>query len=329
MINKIKGALLGLIVGDALGVPAEIKSRETLDEKPIEGMTGFGSHNLPPGSWSDDSSMTLCLVEALIPGYDLNRIAESFVDWVDKAKWTPYNKCFGIGSTTVAAIGMLRRGFSPEHSGCSLEDCSGNGSLMRTIPLLWYIIDKDVNTRYKIIKEVSSVTHAHALSVLSCFLYMEFARSLYKGLPIDQAFEAALETFLKKVGEDGFRLKDLRCFARLLMDDFSELPREEIESSGYVIHTLEASIWCLMTTDNYKDAVLKAVNLGGDADTTAAVVGALAGIVYGVEGIPKDWLKQIVRLEDINQLIDKFCEVYSGRRKPTDVGDQPDQENKT
>lgn len=319
MINKIRGALLGLIVGDALGVPAEIKTRETLDEKPIEGMTGFGSHNLPPGTWSDDSSMTLCLAEALIPGYDLNRIADNFLAWLYEAKWTPYGKTFGVGSMTSMAGQMLKRGFSPEKSGSSEEAGNGNGSLMRTIPLLWHIIDKDVDTRYKITKEVSSITHAHARSVVSCFIYLEFARCLYEGMPIDQAFSAALEASLRKVGEEGFVVKDIRCFSRLLKEDFKTLPREEIESSGYVIHTLEASIWCFMTTDSYRDAVLKAVNLGGDSDTTAAVTGALAGIVYGVEGIPGEWLNTIVRLDDINRLIGQFCDKYE-RRESTHLG---------
>jgi len=329
MSGKIKGALLGLIVGDALGVPVEFVDRTGLDKSPVEDMIGFGTFNLPPGSWSDDSSMTLCLTEALVYGYDLNRIAENFVSWMDKAKWTPHGKVFDIGMATAMAVGLLKRGFSAEKSGSSEEGCNGNGSLMRTIPLLWYIKDMDVDARFKIVKEVSSITHAHIRSVLSCFFYLEFARCLYKGLSIKVALGEAIEAFLDKVKREDIKLVELHGFARILMDDFDKLPKEEIESSGYVIHTLEASLWCLMTTDNYKDAVLKAVNLGGDTDTTAAVTGALAGLIYGIEGIPDSWLNQIARLEDIEQLIDQFCEKYDGRRKSTCVGDQPDPEDKT
>lgn len=326
--SRIRGALLGVVVGDALGVPVEFMTREEIASDPVESMRGFGTFNLPPGSWSDDSSMTLCLTEALVGGYDLNKIASNFLAWMYEAKWTPYGKVFDIGNATAMAMQMLKRGFSPEKSGSVEISNNGNGSLMRTIPLLWEIIDKDIDTRYQITKEVSSITHAHIRSVLSCFYYLEFARGLYKGLTIDESWVFANNSFLDKVNREKIKVSEARNFARFLMDDFVNIPRDEINSMGYVMHTIEASIWCLMTTDNYKDAVLKAVNLGGDTDTTAAVTGGLAGLAYGLEGIPEVWVNQLARLEDINKLVDQFCEKYDGRREPTCVGDQPDPEDK-
>jgi ADP-ribosylglycohydrolase len=309
--KKITGSILGLIVGDALGVPVEGKSRDVLDEKPVEDFMEFGVHNMPLGTWSDDSSMTLCLLEVLVKEYNLKDVADSFVAWVYKNKWTPHGKTFGMGSTTSMAIGMLNRGFSPENSGSKEEASNGNGSLMRILPLLWYIIDKDLDTRYQIIKEISGITHSHIRSVHSCFYYLEFARYLYKGFSTEKAFEFTNQNIITKAIQENIRIEELSNFARFFMGDFDKIPRGEIESSGYVVHTLEASIWCLVTTTSYKEAVLKAVNLGGDTDTTAAVTGGLAGILYGLEGIPENWVNSIVRLEDIKLLIDQFCEKYN------------------
>jgi ADP-ribosylglycohydrolase len=182
---------------------------------------------------------------------------------------------------------------------------------MRTIPLLWYIKDKESDIRYEITKEVSSITHANIVSILSCFYYLEYARQLSKGISVYGAIETTNNIFFNKATQKDIDTEHLKHFARFLMEGFDKIPEEEINSSGYVIDTLEASIWCLLNTNNYKDAVLKAVNLGEDTDTTAAVTGGLAGVVYGLEGIPEEWLKQIARLNDIEQLVNSFNDKYS------------------
>jgi ADP-ribosyl-[dinitrogen reductase] hydrolase len=308
--NKIKGAMLGVIVGDALGVPFEFNSKKDLEKEPVNDMIGFGTFNLPPGSWSDDSSMTLCLLEILVEEYNLKKIADNFVAWIMKFKWTPYAKVFGIGSTTAQAIQNIRRGIPLERCGLTEEGSNGNGSLMRILPLLWHLLDKDIYTRYKIIKEVSSITHAHIRSVLSCFYYLEFARALYKDLPVMKALEYANNNFLKIIQQENIPIEEAKHFGKFFIDCFDKVPKYDISSSGYVIHTLEASIWCLMTTACYKDAVLKAVNLGGDTDTTAAVTGGLAGLLYGLEDIPEKWLNQIARINELREIINKFYEKY-------------------
>ena len=269
-------------------------------------MIGFGTYNLPPGTWSDDSSLTFCLAEALTLGFDLNVTGKNFVKWAFGNYWTPRGKVFDIGIATRQAIDRLAKGERPDLAGGSGVSSNGNGSLMRISPLLFYLLDKPVNERFLITKQVSSITHGHIRSVIACFYYLEFARQLFlqkDKFEIYKNLQTEITAHLTSISTDPAEIK---LFDRLLKHDLHQLTDENIFSSGYVLHTLEAGIWCLLTTDNYKDAVLKAVNLGDDTDTTAAVTGGLAGLLYGFDNIPKNWLKKIARYDDIANLAERL-----------------------
>ncbi|MEP6949258.1 MAG: ADP-ribosylglycohydrolase family protein [Ginsengibacter sp.] len=173
-----KDILLGVAVGDALGVPVEFKSRESIRENPVTSMIGFGTNNLPPGTFSDDSSLTFCLADALTNDFDLKDIAQNFIKWRDNAFWAARGEVFDIGIATSQAIDRLKNGTHPGFAGGSDKFSNGNRSLMRILPLLFYLLDKPVNERYEITKQVSSITHAHIRSVISCFYYLEFAKQL-------------------------------------------------------------------------------------------------------------------------------------------------------
>jgi ADP-ribosylglycohydrolase len=306
MINKIKGALFGLAVGDALGVPVEFKERAYLQAFPIKGITGYGSWNQPPGTWSDDSSLAFCLAESLSKGYNLDDIAKNFINWMRHGYWGAHHKVFDIGNATHYAIGRLTKGTSPLLSGGMMEDDNGNGSLMRIIPLLFYIKDMPINERYQKIKEVSSVTHAHFRSVFSCFIYLELALQILNGNTIDAAYGNMQESVKSFAHANEFNPKELQLFGRILDADIRTVKEDKIHSSGYVLHTLEASLWCLLNTGNYTDAVLKAVNLGGDTDTTGCVTGGLAGLLYGYEEILQVWINEIARKNDIEDLCNRL-----------------------
>jgi ADP-ribosyl-[dinitrogen reductase] hydrolase len=306
MNHPIQSAFLGLAVGDALGVPVEFRDRDYLKRFPVHDMLAFGTHHQPAGTFSDDASLAFCLAEALINGCDLAEIGHNFQLWMFNGFWAARGQVFDIGIATRQAIERLGRGVKPEFAGGTEEYSNGNGSLMRILPLLFYINDKPIEERYAITKQVSSITHGHARSVIACFYYLEFARHLLKGNDLTYIY-----SLLKTEITDFLKTKDINpaeiaLFDRLLQGDIYTLSEDEIQSSGYVIHTLEASIWCLMTTKNYKDAVLKAVNLGEDTDTTAAVTGGLAGLVYGADGIPESWLTVLAKRENIKELALKF-----------------------
>jgi len=304
--KEIKSALFGVAVGDALGVPVEFNSRQTISKNPVTDMIGYGTYNLPAGTWSDDSSLTFCLAEALTQNFDLNVIGQNFVKWTHENYWTPHGHVFDIGIATRQAISRLAQGEKPELAGGFDETDNGNGSLMRILPLLFYLFDKPINERYDITKKVSSITHGHIRSVIACFYYLEFAKQIFDGKDKFEIYRNLQTEISNHLTSLSINPTEIAKFDRLLKDDIAELDENEIQSSGYVLHTLEASIWCLLTTDNYKEAVLKAVNLGSDTDTTGAVTGGLAGLLYGLDDIPKKWLQQIAKYNDIENLAERL-----------------------
>jgi ADP-ribosyl-[dinitrogen reductase] hydrolase len=305
--NKVLDILMGLCVGDALGVPVEFKSRSILTANLVTGMQGYGTHNQPAGTWSDDSSLAFCLAESLCNGYNLEDVAYTMVRWYTQNHWTAHGKVFDIGGTTYSAIQRLKKDESPLYSGDFEEDSNGNGSLMRILPLIFHLKDKPIEERYQVVKEVSSITHAHFRSIICCFIYIEYAILLVKGLDKKEAYKQMQDIvngFIK------ISYSERKRFDRILIHNIESYFPAEISGSGYVLHTLEASIWCFLQTDSYKEAVLKAVNLGEDTDTTGCVTGGLAGLYYGFEAIPKEWIEVIARKDDIIELANKLHQKY-------------------
>ncbi len=303
--NKVLGGLFGLCVGDAIGVPFESCSRDELNRNPVTAMVGYGVHNQPAGTWSDDSSLTFCLADSLCQGFNLDDIAHKFCKWLYEAYWTPYGRTFDVGNTTQYAISRLRKGVKPDEAGGKSEYSNGNGSLMRILPLAYYLENTETPQKFEIIHHVSSITHAHLRSQMACSIYIQLAINLLKGDTPKSAYENMKVTILDFHGRELY-CTELDNFSRILQADISKLTEEKIRSSGYVIDTLEASLWCFLNNNSYAEAVLTAVNLGGDTDTTGAVTGGLAGIYYGYENIPKDWIEQIARKEDIMELANRL-----------------------
>ncbi|WP_449400098.1 ADP-ribosylglycohydrolase family protein [Chryseobacterium wanjuense] len=296
MENLVKAGIFGVCIGDALGVPVEFRSREQLKRSPVTTMRAFGTHRQPVGTWSDDSSLTLCLTEELTKGYDLEKIGQSFVKWVKYGHWTAHGRLFDIGGTTRHSIARLIKGESARFSGNIFEEDNGNGSLMRTLPLAFYLKDEEnIEKLYQTVKEVSSITHGHFRSVFACFIYVIFAIELIKGKNKKEAYLHTQKTTLEFAEIQGFNPKEIQLFERILKNDISKYDEDIISSSGYVLSSLEASLWCFLNSESYSEAVLKAVNLGEDTDTTGAITGGIAGIYYGFENIPEDWISLIAR----------------------------------
>jgi len=307
MKNIVKAGIFGVCIGDALGVPVEFKKREDLKKSPVTGYLEYMSWNQPKGTWSDDSSLTLCLAEQLTKGYDLEKIGQSFVKWNKFGHWTAHGKLFDIGGTTRHSIARLIKGESAKFSGNIFEEDNGNGSLMRILPLSFYLKDEEnIEKIYQTVKEVSSITHGHFRSVFACFIYVIFAIELIKGKNKTEAYSQTQKIVLECAEFQGFNPKEIQLFERVLKNDISTYSENEISSSGYVLHTLEASIWCFLNSESYAEAVLKAVNLGEDTDTTGAITGGIAGIYYGFENIPEEWIAELVRKDDIENLCNKL-----------------------
>lgn len=317
--NFANDILFGVAVGDALGVPVEFKSRDILKQNPVTDMIGYGTHNQPPGTWSDDGSLTFCLAESLCQGYDLRDLADRFISWRDDNYWTPHGHVFDIGYATSDAISNLRMGAQPVFAGRNDEQSNGNGSLMRILPLVLYTQNQPIERRFKCTKEISSLTHAHIRSILACFIYLEFALQLLQGKEKFAAFENTQNLVNNFLSTNAIATQqEIDCFRRILgnpagehkIKPINEYPEHEIASSGYVLHSLEASFWCLLNSDSYEHTVLKAVNMGDDTDTTAAIVGGLAGLLYGQDNIPPHWVGQLARKDDITDLASRLHRQY-------------------
>lgn len=311
MKSKIHSALFGVAIGDALGVPVEFKDRDELKRFPVTGMREYGSHGQPAGTWSDDSSLLFCLADSLCDGYDTNQIGQYFVHWRNGQMWTPHGRVFDIGIATSTAIYRISQGIDPILcGGFNIED-NGNGSLMRILPLVFYIKDKSIGEIHQITKEVSSITHAHFRSVFACFVYIVYAIEILKENNKEDAYDKMRVIVNQFLSSKDFNQTEIGLFDRILKNDIHTLKESEIASSGYVLHSLEASIWCVLTSSSYAETVLKAVNLAGDTDTTAAIAGGLAGLIYGYEAIPKAWLEVLARKNDIEKLCNRIAERYS------------------
>ncbi|MES2701029.1 MAG: ADP-ribosylglycohydrolase family protein [Bacteroidota bacterium] len=314
--NFVKDVLLGVAIGDALGVPVEFVSRGMRDDNPVAGMREGGAHNQKAGTWSDDTSLTLCLAEMLCRPYSLTTLGGYFVNWREHGFWTARGSVFDIGIATAAAIQKLSLGANPLLAGGSDEYSNGNGSLMRILPLVFYVRDMPVAERFAYSREVSSVTHRHIRSVLACFIYLEYARLLLMGRDKMKALTETRLVVLQFIKEQSICTEEeLNKFHRVLsfsvgnydLNPVEYLKVDEVYSGGYVIETLEASLWCILHTNSYSEAVLKAVNLGSDTDTTAAVTGGLAGILYGSETIPVAWLDVLAKRSEIEELAQRLA----------------------
>lgn len=308
MTDKIISAFLGLAIGDALGVPVEFKSREEIAQNPVSDMLAFGTHQQPAGTWSDDGALAFCLAASLCQKYDIDDIAKNFVLWYDYGFWAAHNEVFDVGIATAQAIQRLKNGTPALLAGNTEEKSNGNGSLMRILPLAFYIQQHDMKTRFQYVSDVSAITHRHIRSVLACFIYVEFALELLKGHNKQQAYANMQENVHRFLAENPVCDEaEKHRFHRILGGILPNCEVDEISSSGYVLDTLEASIWCFLKYEGYAEIVLNAVNLGKDTDTTGCVAGGLAGLYYGAENISQKWINRLAKKDDIIALAQQLA----------------------
>lgn len=310
-LKTVRSMLYGLAVADALGVPVEFASRARLRLKPVVEMIGGGVWGQPEGTWSDDTSMTIATMESIarLKTIELEDIMNNFVEWVEHDEFTAGNHTFDVGNTTATAIENYLDGVPIDQCGLTSPQSNGNGSLMRILPIALYFYsieganfsDEAIET----IHDVSALTHAHAQSRIGCGIYCLIAARLLDGKPIDQAIRDGLSR-----AEEYYRPRFdgvLKAhYARLFDPKFGSLDENEIESSGYVVETLEAAIWCALNTTNYRELALKAINLGGDTDTVGAIAGGLGGLAYGIDQIPSEWIDALKNKTLLDEIATEF-----------------------
>ena len=293
------GCLLGLAIGDAIGTTLEFQRPGTFT--PIDDMVGGGPFNLLPGEWTDDTSMALCLADSLLhcKGFDADDQMQRYVRWWREGYRSVTGQCFDIGNTVRRALQYYEHSREP-FAGPTEPTSAGNGSLMRLAPVvIYYSHDRELCVQQA--QESSRTTHGAKLAVEACGL---FAAMLQVALRGDVSRVLTDHGFAPDTPE----LQDVLENAAMARNRSAT----SVRGTGYCVDALDAALWCFATTDNYADAVLKAANLGDDADTTAAITGQLAGAVYGVNGIPIHWREAVSEGREISELAVQLLE--GGRR---------------
>ena len=331
--------IMGLVVGDALGCPVQFLSREKIRKRGlVTGMEGYGTYNMPEGTWTDDSSMALAAMDSIIhrKGIDPEDIMKRFMRWKFEGAYTPFGEAFDQGMTCTEAIYSFRDSEDYRTCGKTGEYANGNGALMRILPVCLYYIDKnhmessgqgmsgrgtevcsDYNKTNSESKDreavqgihlVSGLTHNHLRSQMACGLYYFMAKEILQGNgdSLKECLQRGMDAGLDFYRQDAKNHREIAHYRRLVdLNQFAGLPDDQIRSSGYVVDSLEAAVWCLLATDTFADCLLKAVNLGLDTDTVAAIAGGLAGLYYGYESIPADWLAVIQKRDYVEEMCRK------------------------
>ncbi|RYD36812.1 MAG: ADP-ribosylglycohydrolase family protein [Verrucomicrobiaceae bacterium] len=302
--SRIFGGLYGSLVGDALGVPVEFKPRADRVLDPVTDMRDYGTHGQPKGTWSDDGALLLCSVESLVEkgGFDSQDMGQKYLRWSTYGLWAAHGVLFDIGFATRAALRRIEEGCPAEIAGGTDEHSNGNGSLMRILPMPLASLNENDDVLEDRIFRASAITHAHDRSKLACVMHGLVTRFLMQGQGAGAAVRQAQGIFTQRYAAH----PEFPAFRQVLDPLLSRAPEHEIGSDGYVMDTLAASLWCLLTTSDFSECVLKAVNLGDDTDTTGCVAGGLAGVLYGLEAIPSEWISALPRQDDLRGLFDRF-----------------------
>lgn len=291
--SRRRGCLLGLACGDAVGTIVEFRPRGSFPE--VTDMTGGGPFKLPVGAWTDDTSMALCLATSLVEQgkFDATDQMQRYCKWYHEGYLSSTGKCFDIGTTTRGALSRFQQSGVP-FSGDTHPKSAGNGSIMRLapVPLFFY---PNLEETARLARESSRTTHGAEECLEACDL---MARMLHAALS-----GADKETMLFGTDPGLYHCPKVQAIAQ---GSYRDKHEEEISGSGYVIHCLEASAWCFWLAESFREAILMAVNLGDDADTTGAVCGQIAGAFHGEEGIPAEWLGKLVMAEEIRTLADRL-----------------------
>ena len=299
LIDRYRGCLLGLAAGDAVGTTVEFRPRGTFT--PVTDMTGGGPFNLHPGEWTDDTSMALCMAYSLVstPGFDARDQMERYWRWYQDGYMSSTGRCFDIGNATGEALHRYKETGDP-FAGSTDPKTSGNGGIMRLAPVvLFYHPDREAVLHFA--AESSRVTHAST----EC---LEAAR-LLADVILRALREASKEDVLEASATKAIESRAIQSIAR---GDYQRKSEREIHGTGYVVRSLEAALWSFWQTDSYEGAILKAANLGDDADTTAAICGQVAGAFYGEEGIPAHWLQRLAMRDEIRNLADALQRTGNG-----------------
>jgi ADP-ribosyl-[dinitrogen reductase] hydrolase len=285
--RRAQGGLLGVAVGEALGLQAALPLGRDACRDPKEGGLPFGYPDYVPADWSENTSLTFCTVEALLGDYSLSRLGELFGQWLQEGYWSSRKGTpSSLEKTTRDAITRITRGVPPEDSGNRNPQDGECGCLARSLPVALAFSRWSIPAMLDKVHEASAVTHAHARHRMACGLYA----LIYDPEPWRS---------------------ERRPFRRLIRATIGEVPVDQVAPDGSIARTLEAAVWCLQTTRSFRDCMARALKLPGSGETLVSVTGGLAGVAYGIQAIPVEWIGPLVRKDDLIRISERFAAVVS------------------
>jgi len=300
--DRFRGCLLGLAVGDAVGTTAEFRERGAFE--PLTDMGGGGVFHLNPGQWTDDTSMALCLATSLVErgGFDARDQMERYRRWAETGYLSSTGTVFDLGGTVKSALEKFRQTGEP-FAGEDHPSAAGNGCIMRlaSVPMFFF---PDIDGAERFASDSCRTTHGAAECLDAGRLLSRIIVRALMGRSKDEV-----------IFEDGENFIGSTKIQAIAKGEFRRKREEEIIGSGYVVDSLEAALWSFWHADSFKEAILRAANLGKDADTTAAVCGQVAGAFYGASGIPPAWLEKLTMRAEITELADRLFS-FATREKP-------------
>lgn len=313
--------IMGVIIGDALGVPVQFLTREELNENPVTQMRGYGTFHMPPGSWSDDGSMTLATLDSIREKreIDYDDIMTRFVGWNFEGQYTPTGRAYDQGNACLESICNYVGTGNYKTCGKTGEYANGNGALMRIMPVCLYAYIQHTKGKITVdealdyVHQATALTHNHLRAKMASGIYFFIVQEILNGegdliLLLQKGIDKAKEYYTKDIAN----LTEWTRYSRLVdLSEFSKEEEENIKSSEYVVDSIEAAVWSLITTTTFQDALLKAVNLGGDTDTIAAIAGGLGGLYYGHALMEENWKDTIIKKEEIEALCELVVEEMS------------------
>lgn len=308
-MSKYVDSIIGHAIGDAMGVPTEFCIREHLLKNPVKEMISSLKVGQPAGAWSDDTSMEICTIESYIECGEFNygNIMSKWVEWINEGKYTANGDVFDVGRTCLTAIRKFSDGIAPVKCGLDGENSNGNGSLMRILPVALYSYSKKLSDEeiVNLTNDLSSLTHANDISKLGCYIYVRFVIFLLEGKSKEETYNN-----IKQLDYSSYSKHAIEQYKRILTNNIKDCKLDDIKSTGYIVDTLECVLWILLNANSYKETIIATTNIGNDTDTIGAIAGSMAGIIYGIENIPKGWLDKLLKKDYLINLSETFEKTF-------------------
>lgn len=300
--------LMGFVIGDILGLPVKHKRREDLLLNPVTKMIEDKNNNLPIGTWSDVTSTMIATIDSINNKnmVDLNDIAANYIAFKNHASFTPFNEVLGVDKVFYEAISLYEEDRdNPLKYGLDNDNSISSGSIVRVLPIAYYAIENKLSDYeiLKLVEELSAMTHKNEICIMACYIYVRYVIFILNGKDKLSAYN-----MVRCVDYSMFNINTQDIFKRIIKDDISKYKLNDIYSSDNVVDTLEATLWVVLKSQSYKEALIGAINLGGNTNAIGALVGAVCGSIYGYDLIPLEWKEQIIRKEYLLDIFEEFSE---------------------